>query len=104
LRKGCVKNCVKKQIVENQALREILYAFTHMRKDPPPNPHQTRWHDFCTQEPDFFYTFTAKPEKLRNRNAVKLLESQGFEAFQFSLQRLYAVALQQTCTFAKNIR
>jgi hypothetical protein len=35
LRKGCVKNCVKKQIVENQALREILYAFTHMRKNYP---------------------------------------------------------------------
>jgi hypothetical protein len=41
LRKGCVKNCVKKQSVENQALAEILSAFPHMRKDhPKPATHR----------------------------------------------------------------
>jgi len=29
--KACVKLCVKEKIVENQALDEILYAFTHIR-------------------------------------------------------------------------
>jgi DNA-binding transcriptional regulator PaaX len=88
LRKGCVKNCVKKQIVENQALREILYAFTHMRKDPPPNPHQTRWHDFCSQKPDFFYTFTLN-RNMRNKMR-KILENQGFGLLRKALRMLYA--------------
>jgi hypothetical protein len=35
LRKGCGKTCGIKQIVENQALREILSAFPHMRKNYP---------------------------------------------------------------------
>jgi len=43
------KNCVKKQILENQALAEFLYAFTHMRKTHP-KPAPTPWHDFCRQE------------------------------------------------------
>jgi hypothetical protein len=38
MRKGCGKTCGIKQIVENQALREILSAFPHMRKDTTPNP------------------------------------------------------------------
>jgi hypothetical protein len=35
MQKGCRKDCRIKQTVENQALREILYAFTHMRKNYP---------------------------------------------------------------------
>jgi DNA-binding transcriptional regulator PaaX len=108
LRKGCVKNCVKKQIVENQALREILYAFTHMRKDISqtrpthlPTDQSVSWHDFCTQEPDFFYTFTLN-RNMRNKMR-KILENQGFGLLRKALRMLYA-CFTQTCTFAKNIR
>jgi hypothetical protein len=107
LRKGCGKTCGIKQIVENQALADILSAFPHMRKDISqtrpthlPTDQSVSWHDFCTQEPDFFYTFTLM-RNMRNKMR-KTFENQGFEFFRKSF-RMFSASFPQTCTFAKNI-
>ena len=73
--KGCLKICLKAQTVENQALAEILYAFTHMRKNRPPKPDRPT----PTPHPlktDFFNTFTHN-RNMRNKMR-KILENQGF--------------------------
>jgi hypothetical protein len=99
LRKACVKDCVKKQIVENQALDEFLYAFTHMRKNIPTKPIRPTDRPF-SQLARFFYTITL----MRNmRNKIhKIFENQGFEALRKSLRMLYA-CFTQTCTLAKKM-
>jgi len=81
------KNCEKKQTLENQALDEFLYAFTLMRKNPPPRPANLPL-PTPLQKPRFFYTFTHKRNK-RNKMR-KIFENQGFEAFRKSFRMLFA--------------
>jgi hypothetical protein len=104
MRKGCGKTCGIKQIVENQALREILSAFPHMRKDisqtrrsDPPRPLAR----FLHSRTRFFYTFTLN-RNMRNKMR-KTFENQGFEFFRKSF-RMLSASFPQTCTFAKSIR
>jgi hypothetical protein len=80
------KKCVKAQIVENQALEQFLYAFTLMRKDLPTQARRPTWHDFCSQKPRFFNTFTLM-RNMRNKMR-KILENQRFEALRKALRKM----------------
>jgi len=79
--------------VENQGLKLLHYAIMHMHKKTPPSPtHPARWHDFCRQDPRFFYTL-CKLHSMHNKNC-KVVENQGFASLCKSLCMHYAVFMQ----------
>jgi hypothetical protein len=64
---------------------------------PPTRP--ARWHDFCSQEPRFFYTLSIHLNKL-NKNS-KTLENQGLEPLSKSLSMLLRWLLSKLALLLK---
>ena len=79
------KRCVKKQIIENQALERFLYAFTLMRKDQSQTHPTHPLARFLQAKMRFFYIFTYNRNKRNKIN--KILENQGFEALRKALRK-----------------
>jgi hypothetical protein len=82
------------QTVENQALEHFLLAYLAYAKRylpkpaDPPTDQSVSWHDFCSQNLDFFYTFSTQLNMLNKNHQT--VETQGLDPFSKSFSKLLA--------------
>jgi hypothetical protein len=82
-------NLHNSQTVENQALERFVMHLCRCIKTRPPSPptRPAPWHDFCSQKPDFFYTFMLN-HNMHNKNHQTLEKSRVWFIMQVVMQVL----------------